>query len=113
MHYMQAHGYTAGPTQRPAAAGAISGAIALSAAYEIIDVTGGLNEVRQNLHISMPVAVSVFGILCLLGGVLYGRLFQRTVNDKHGGWLFGISYGFLLWVIGPVAILQWATNTPL
>jgi hypothetical protein len=38
--------------------------------------------------------------------VLYGLVFGRAANDRRGGWLFGIAYGFLLWMIGPVALLQ-------
>ncbi len=35
--------------------------------------------------------------LVLLAGVLYGQMFQRAANDRHGGWLFGLAYGFLIW----------------
>ena len=113
MHYMQAHGYTTGPTQRPTAAGLISAAIASVGAWAIIDATRAIDQAEQNLGITWNTAISVYFLLCLLGGVFYGRIFQRTVNDRHGGWLFGIAYGFLLWMIGPVAIAQWALYTPI
>lgn len=38
-------------------------------------------------------------------GALYGRLFGRGANDLRGGWLFGMAYGFLLWMAGAVMIL--------
>jgi hypothetical protein len=46
-------------------------------------------------------------------GALYGRLFMRAANDRRGGWLFGISYGFLLWMIGPATVIQWLLHKPL
>jgi len=44
--------------------------------------------------------------LSTLAGALYGAVFKRAASDPRGGWLFGISYGFLLWMFGPVALLQ-------
>ena len=37
---------------------------------------------------------------------------MRAANDRRGGWLFGISYGFLLWVIGPATALTWVLRKP-
>jgi hypothetical protein len=42
----------------------------------------------------------------VLAGVVYALVFGRAANDRRGGWLFGIAYGFLLWMIGPAAALQ-------
>jgi hypothetical protein len=50
--------------------------------------------------------------LMLLGGILYGWLFQRAANDIRGGWLFGIAFGFVLWMLGPVPLLQWLPDQP-
>jgi hypothetical protein len=49
----------------------------------------------------------------LLGGLGYGQLFQRAANDRHGGWLFGMAYGFLLWMVVLVPLLQWLPPQPL
>ena len=49
----------------------------------------------------------------LLGGVLYGWLFQRAANDPRGGWLFGLAFGFVLWMLGPVPLLQWLPDQPI
>lgn len=46
-------------------------------------------------------------------GVLYGWLFQRAANDPRGGWLFGMAYGFVLWMLGPIPLLQWAPEQPI
>ena len=51
--------------------------------------------------------------LMLLGGVLYGWLFQRAANDPRGGWLFGMAFGFVLWMLGPVPLLQWLPDQPI
>src|SRR3546814_1965079 len=40
-----------------------------------------------------------------LAGGIYGRLFQRGANDRRGGWLFGMAFGFLLWTAGTVLTL--------
>ena len=49
----------------------------------------------------------------LLGGILYGLLFRRAANDARGGWLFGLSFGFVLWMLGPVPLLQWLPDQPI
>ncbi len=51
--------------------------------------------------------------LMLLGGILYGWLFQRAANDPRGGWLFGMAFGFVLWMLGPVPLLQWLPDQPI
>ena len=48
----------------------------------------------------------------LLGGVLYGSLFQRAANDPRGGWLLGLAFGFVLWMLGPIPLLQWLPDHP-
>jgi hypothetical protein len=40
-----------------------------------------------------------------LAGAIYGALFRRGANDLHGGWLFGLAYGLLLWIVAPVIVL--------
>jgi hypothetical protein len=49
----------------------------------------------------------------IVAGAIYGRVFSRAANDPDGGWLFGISYGFLIWMVGPVTLLQWIFGRPL
>jgi hypothetical protein len=48
-----------------------------------------------------------------IAGLAYGRAFMRAANDRRGGWLFGISYGFLLWMLGPTTLTLLFTGTPL
>ena len=46
----------------------------------------------------------------ILAGVLYAAIFKRAANDFHGGWLFGASYGFLIWMIAPITLWQLFTG---
>lgn len=62
---------------------------------------------------SVVVAGSAYGGLMLIGGMLYGWLFQRAANDPRGGWLFGMAFGFVLWMLGPVPLLQWLPGQPI
>jgi hypothetical protein len=52
-------------------------------------------------------------VVASLAGLLYGAVFRRAASDRRGGWLFGISYGFLLWMLGPVTLLQVLLGHPL
>ena len=38
-------------------------------------------------------------------GAVYGRLFGRAANDRHGGWLFGMAFAFALWAAGAAFVL--------
>jgi hypothetical protein len=38
-------------------------------------------------------------------GLLYGLTFQRAANDRRGGWLFGMVFGFILWMAAPLVVL--------
>jgi hypothetical protein len=49
----------------------------------------------------------------VVGGGLYGRVFMRAANDRRGGWLFGIGFGFLLWMLGPSTMFYWLRHAPL
>ncbi|MGB7160124.1 MAG: hypothetical protein WBD40_18805 [Tepidisphaeraceae bacterium] len=55
----------------------------------------------------------VVAALAALAGRLYGRVFMRAANDRRGGWLFGIGFGFLLWMLGPSTVVYWMRHTPL
>ena len=51
--------------------------------------------------------------LALVAGSLYGRIFNRAANDWRASWIFGLSYGFLLWLIGPTTLYYWITGKPI
>jgi hypothetical protein len=54
----------------------------------------------------------VHAVVMSLGGAGYGLLFQRAANDPSGGWLFGMAYGFLIWMVVAVPLLQWLPEKP-
>ena len=113
MQYMRAHGNTPGPTQRPSLAGIATGALAEIPALLMLWWSGALTSTAQSLSLSIYVALASHLFAMLLAGVIYGRVFSRAANDPRGGWLFGIGFGFLIWMIGPVTVLQWWLGRPL
>jgi hypothetical protein len=112
MQYMRAHGNTPGPTQRPISAGAISAVIATIPAAVLLWLSGALNSLADALAINVPVVLVLYFISMGIAGGVYGRLFSRAANDRRAGWLFGISYGFLIWMLGPVTALQAIRHQP-
>ena len=40
-----------------------------------------------------------------VAGAAYARFFGRAANEVRGGWLFGMSFSFVLWAAGAVLIL--------
>jgi len=113
IQYMRAHGNTPGPTQRPVLAGAIAGLVAEVPAAAMLWWSDALASATQALALRLWVTLLLHWSAAVIGGAIYGRVFSRAANDVHAGWLFGISYGFLIWMIGPVTILQWSLGRPL
>ena len=113
MQYMRAHGNTPGPTQRPLLAGAITALIAEVPAVGVLWWSGALSSVMQSLSLGLSVTLALHSAAMILCGAIYGRVFSRAANDVRGGWLFGISYGFLIWMVGPVTALQWLMDRPI
>jgi hypothetical protein len=113
LRMLQAHGLDAGPTQRPLLAGAIAGVAATAPALAILAGFQALDAPARATGTSVFAAGLAYVGLMLLGGILYGWLFQRAANDAQGGWLFGLAFGFVLWMLGPVPLLQWLPEQPI
>ena|SRR2546421_4461652 len=113
MQYMRAHGNTPGPTQRPLAAGAISAAAATVPGGVLLWISGAVASFTQELRFRAWLVLVLYVVAMCVAGLLYGRIFGRAANDKRGGWLFGISYGFLVWMVGPVTALQLIRGRPI
>lgn len=113
LRMLRAHGLDAGPTQRPLLAGALAGVIATAPALTVLKGFQALAAPARTIGMSVPAAGLAYVGLMLLGGILYGWLFQRAANDMRGGWLFGMAYGFVLWMLGPIPLLQWLPNQPI
>jgi hypothetical protein len=111
--FMRAHGQRPGPGQRPKTAGALAGGAAGLLAIPLLELSGAADSVRLALAAhDWQIPVFYVGI-AVLAGLVYGGLFQRAAADRRGGWLFGISYGFLLWMLGPITLLQMLLGHPL
>lgn len=103
--FLSAHGYDPGPTQRPALAGGISGILATPPAIAMLILFGSLEVEARILGLSVGATLAGGWLVMALAGAAYGRLFQRAANDRRGGWLFGMAFGFLLWAAGAVMVL--------
>jgi hypothetical protein len=110
---LQAHGLDAGPTQRPVLTGSVAGLVSAVPAIGVMLLFGSLEAPSRASGASPLVVAAAAAGLLLLGGVLYGWLFQRAANDTRGGWLFGLAFGFVLWMVGPVPLLQWLPAEPI
>lgn len=108
--FLSAHGYDPGPTQRPLIAGAISGVLATIPAVAILYALGSLEVEAQILGVSELLTVAVGLPVMAIAGATYGRVFGRAANDRRGGWLFGMAFGFALWAAGAVMILPLASG---
>ena len=110
LEMLRAHGLDAGPMQRPALAGAICGVLSDIPAIACLYAFGTfarLTSVIGDVSVLLQVASTA------LAGAGYGLLFQRAANDAKGGWLFGMAYGYLVWQVVSVPLLQWLPPQPL
>jgi Na+/melibiose symporter-like transporter len=103
--FLSVHGYDPGATQRPILAGAISGILATAPAVGILLWFGSLKVEAQILGLSPLLTVGVGWLAMAVAGAAYSRLFGRAANNPHGGWLFGMAFGFALWAGGAVLVL--------
>jgi hypothetical protein len=78
----------------------------------VLWLSRALGALSASLDFAPWLTFATYAGYMAIGGALYGRILMRAANDRRGGWLFGISYGFLLWMLGPVTILQWLTRSP-
>lgn len=108
--FLSVHGYSPGPTQRPYTAGSISGLIATAPAIAILHSFGSLRVEASILHLSVWATLGLGWAVMAVAGALYARLFGRAANHVHGGWVFGMGFGFVLWAAGADMILPLASG---
>jgi hypothetical protein len=108
--FLSAHGYDPGPTQRPFSAGAISGIAAALPAVAVLWLFGSLEVESRILALPLWATLTLGFATMAIAGAAYGRLFGRAANDKRGGWLFGMAFGFALWATGAVLVLPIASG---
>lgn len=108
--FLSAHGYDPGPTQRPMTAGAICGVLASLPATAVLRMFGSLAVEAQVLSLSLTATLGLGFAAMAIAGAVYGSLFGRAANDRLGGWLFGMAFGFALWAGGAVLVLPLASH---
>jgi len=106
MPFLNAHGFDPGPTQRPLLAGALSGLLGvLPASWPFLALGSFEATAHRILKISDLSASLLLLAAFVAAGAVYGGLFRRAANDRQGGWLFGLAFGFFLWLAAPVLVL--------
>lgn len=108
--FSAAHGLDAGPTQRPRLAGAISGVLATVPAIAPLYAFGSLRVEAQILGLPEVMIFVAGWAVMSMAGAGYGSLFGRGANDRHVGWLLGMSFGFALWAAGAAMVLPLASD---
>ena len=112
MQYMRAHGNSPGPTDHPYLTGAITGLCSGIIASAVLHLSGTSDGIAGSFGISAFAITASSLAEMVIAGVIYAFIFKRAANDRRGGWLFGISYGFLLWMFAPVLLWQLITGRP-
>jgi hypothetical protein len=87
-------------------AGALAGWVAGIVALPLLQFSGATPRLAAALGGESWTIQLAYCVAAMLAGIVYAVIFGRAANDRRGGWLFGIAFGFLLWMIGPVALLQ-------
>lgn len=108
--FLDAHGYDPGPSQRPLLSGAISGILATIPAIPLLFLFGSLKVEAQILGLPTIAMLGIGWCAMAIAGAAYARFFGRAANSVHGGWLFGMSFGFAIWAAGAVLVLPLLTG---
>lgn len=103
--FLAVQGYDPGPSQRPILSGAASGILATIPAVPILVFSGALQVESAILGLSTVMTLVIGCAAMAVAGAVYARTFGRAANNVHGGWLFGMAFGFGLWSAGAVLIL--------
>lgn len=98
---------------RPKLAGALAGCTGGLVAIGLLWLT----KAMPRLEISTGGSALWLSIGAVAGfaaaGAVFGKIFSRAANDPCGSWLFGVSYGFVTWLVGPGALLVLVFGGPL
>ena len=111
MQYLRAHGNTAGPLQRPFLTGAIGALIAFVPFEIVLRISGARSSIAGAFGRSMWESALISLIIMIVAGIAYAWIFKRAANDCQGGWMFGASFGFLVWLVAPITLWQLISGT--
>ena len=100
------------PDQRPYLAGFLAACIAVVLPALLLFQTGGMRAQGHALHLPFDSMIALQAAIWLGGGALFGRIFSRAAADPRAGWLFGFTYGYLLWMLGPATTMMWIAGGP-
>jgi hypothetical protein len=75
--------------------------------------SGAAHAIAHSTGLTPALVTAAAAAVLIAGGALYGRIFMRAANDHRGGWLFGIAFAFLLWMLGPASTISWILQKPL
>lgn len=100
------------PLQRPRPAGAIAGTAAAFVSAALVWSTGSADLPARAIGVPPPLLVALSIVSLGIAGAAYGAVFLRAANDRRGGWLFGLGWGFLTWALGPITLCQWVLGEP-
>lgn len=94
---LRGHALDPGPHQRPRMAGVFAGIVVAPIAVFVFArcrVFAGID--------ALAAGAVVLGLVAM--GALYGRIFRRAANDRYGGWMFGMAFGFAMWTLVSFAL---------
>ena len=112
MMYMRAHGNSVQRGYRAWQSAAVAGFLAGWPALLLAWRTNGLAALVALMHLSL-ISMSLVGMgVMVLAGAAYGFMFPRAGADLAGCWLFGLAYGFLIWLIFPGALMPLVVGHP-
>jgi hypothetical protein len=112
MSFWRLYGRDPEPLQRPRLAGFLVGTGAGFVAAALVWSTGAAAPPAQAIGLPRLLLTALSIAALGLAGAAYGAVFLRAANDRRGGWLFGLGWGFLTWALGPITLCQWILGKP-
>jgi hypothetical protein len=110
--YMKAHGNAVQRGYPAWQSAAVSGFLAGWIALVIADRSGGLATMSREMRLT-PFWMGVVGMAVMTAtGAVYGLVFPRAAADRSGCWLFGLCFGFAIWLISPGALMPLILGHP-
>lgn len=109
--FLRAHGASPGPLMRPKLTGFLASILSGAILLALLSAFGVLTFLIEQY--GWPEILFALCAYCTIAGILYGQVYRRAANDLRGGWLFGASTGFILWMFNPLIWLPWLDREPL
>jgi hypothetical protein len=112
MMYMRAHGNAVQRGYPAWQSAAVAGFLAGWVALFIADRSGGLLEMAREMRLR-SFGMGALGLCVMTAtGAVYGFIFPRAASDRAGCWLFGLCFGFAVWLVSPGALMPLVLGHP-